>query len=326
MTPQDYNSWGTAQPGGSSANLWTKILPWEDLPLFENPDSGYLSNANEPPWTTTLPLYFVDPNSYPAFITRPPSMSFRAQIANRLMVNSFNASFEDLEALKLSVLVEETFHALDELLQLCDQIGTPATQRACNILAAWDREYDNDSVGATLFETWFRRFPGLANPWNENDPLGTPNTHVDPQGSIDTLATIVQQWALVGRPLDEVYGEVFNFPSPGGYTNPDLPPIPGNGGNNCFRCLYYAVPTPTQPEKGVMPGGGDTIVMVIEFSRPPRARACLGIGNASQRNTPFGEKHINDQSYLMSRRELRDVWITREEILANLEFSEVIEY
>ena len=62
-------------------------------------------------------------------------------------------------------------------------------------------------------------------------------------------------------------------------------------------------------------GGGDSYVAVIEFSNPVRARVWLSYGNASQPGTP----HRRDQLPLFSRKELRPVWRTCEEMEANLE-------
>ncbi len=62
-------------------------------------------------------------------------------------------------------------------------------------------------------------------------------------------------------------------------------------------------------------GQGDSYLAVIEFSNPARARVLLSYGNAFQPGTP----HRTDQLPLFSRKELRPVWRTREEIEANLE-------
>ena len=47
-------------PGTSSATLWTSTHPYDDLPRVVDPPSGWLQNANDPPWTTTFPAA-IDP-------------------------------------------------------------------------------------------------------------------------------------------------------------------------------------------------------------------------------------------------------------------------
>ena len=59
-------------------------------------------------------------------------------------------------------------------------------------------------------------------------------------------------------------------------------------------------------------GFGGTYVAVVEFSDPVRAMTLIGYGNASQPGSP----HASDQLELFSRKQLRPVWRTREEIEA----------
>jgi acyl-homoserine-lactone acylase len=61
---------------------------------------------------------------------------------------------------------------------------------------------------------------------------------------------------------------------------------------------------------------GETYVVTVEFGKGrAKARALIGYGNSSQP----GSKHIEDQLGFMTRKELREVWRERKEILANLE-------
>ncbi len=51
----DFAYWSDVIPGDTSDTLWTKIHPYQDLPRIVDPQSGWLQNANDPPWTTTFP-------------------------------------------------------------------------------------------------------------------------------------------------------------------------------------------------------------------------------------------------------------------------------
>ena len=51
----DWEFWAGVVPGDTSATLWSTIHPYEDLPRVTNPPGGWVQNANEPPWTATLP-------------------------------------------------------------------------------------------------------------------------------------------------------------------------------------------------------------------------------------------------------------------------------
>ena len=52
---------------------------------------------------------------------------------------------------------------------------------------------------------------------------------------------------------------------------------------------------------------------LVKFSDPVRAQALLSYGNASQPGSP----HAGDQLELFSRKDLPDVWHSREEIEAH---------
>ena len=53
----DFAYWSGLVPGDTSATLWTKIHPYEDLPRTLDPPAGWVQNTNNPPWTNTaLPI------------------------------------------------------------------------------------------------------------------------------------------------------------------------------------------------------------------------------------------------------------------------------
>ena len=90
----------------------------------------------------------------------------------------------------------------------------------------------------------------------------------------------------------------------------DLPGNGGPGGLGAFLVVAYADGADGR-RTAVQ---GDTYVAAIEFSTPVRAQALIGYGNASQPGSP----HRTDQLELFARKELRPVWRTRAEIMANL--------
>jgi acyl-homoserine-lactone acylase len=112
--------------------------------------------------------------------------------------------------------------------------------------------------------------------------------------------------------LDVSWGEVFRLRHDG----IDLPANGGPGLLGIFHVIGFA------PADGgrFKAAGGDSFVAAVEFSDPVRASVSLSYGNASQPGSP----HAGDQLELVSRKELRPAWFSREEIEANLESKEVV--
>ena len=51
----DVAYWAGIVPGHTSGTLWTDVLGYDELPHFLDPVSGWIHNANDPPWYTTMP-------------------------------------------------------------------------------------------------------------------------------------------------------------------------------------------------------------------------------------------------------------------------------
>ncbi len=301
-------------PGDSSRYLWTAFHPFEDLPRLVNPSSGWLQNANEPPWTTTLPLA-LNPADYPAYMAPPPLIWPRPQQSMRLLYEDESITFDELIAKKQTTFMELTRWVLDDLIAAAAQSDDELVQRSAEVLRNWDRHADPDSVGAVLFTAWAASylrpagFEAFATPWDIDDPLNTPRGLADPTAAVEGLKSVAQQLEairLLGGGIDVAYGDAFRM-RVGAY---DLPASGADDVLGTFRTLSFA----QDSDLRFRVTQGDSYVAVIEFSDPVRAKVLLSYGNATQPNSP----HFGDQLELFARKELRDAWLTRADIEANL--------
>ena len=64
--------------------------------------------------------------------------------------------------------------------------------------------------------------------------------------------------------------------------------------------------------------GVDLYIAAVEFGEPMRARVLKTYGNSSQPGSP----HQTDQLPLPAKKELRTAWLTKAEVLANLDSRE----
>jgi acyl-homoserine-lactone acylase len=308
----DWKYWQSVVPGDTAATLWTKTHPYRDLPRVLDPASGWLQNANDPPWTTTFPQA-LNPNDYPSYMA-PQFMQLRAQRSAKMLMEKPKISFDDMIADKFSSRMELADRILDDLIPAARRLGSEVGRQAADVLERWDRKADATSRGAVLFAAWARTMQPsnwFATPWNENSPLTTPDGLANPQGAVKVLEAAATTVKLLYGALDVPWGEVARLR----YGKVDLPASGGPGLFGIFRVIDL-VPAAQGRFQQV---AGDSYIAAIEFSNPVRAKVLTTYGNATQPGNP----HVGDQLPLYARNELRSVWRTRKEIEAHLESRKV---
>jgi acyl-homoserine-lactone acylase len=303
--------WTRIVPGETSATLWTSTHGYDELPRVLDPRSDWVQNANDPPWTTTLPPP-LDPEKFPSYLA-PRRPTWRAQRAARMLNGDDHITFAEAVAYKHSTRVELADRMLEPLVRAARTHGSGLARQAADVLAAWDRHVDAGSRGAVLFERLARQ-PALQDaalweqPWTLAAAGDTPRGLARPEVVVEALERAARDVLREHQRLDVGWGEVYRLRR----GSLDLP---GHGGPGEPLGVYRTVQYSPERRNAI---GGDSYVAIVEFSRPLRARALLTYGNASQPGTP----HETDQLPLFARKELRPVWRTRTDILANLEYRE----
>lgn len=307
----DYASWQGIQPGHSAANLWTSYYGAEALPRLLNPVSGFVQNANDPPWFATYPA-LLDPTKYPPYIAQP-ALDFRAQHSLRTVQSDASISFDELVQAQLDNRVELAERVLPALLPTL--AADPKLARAARVLTSWDRTFSADARGAVLFLSWVEELGGaegewFAEPWQKEQPLTTPRGLRDPDLARRALTRAVRRTVETHGRLDVRYGDVYRLRL-GRY---DLPASTGPVAYGTYSAAEFA------PDRAHRQSawGGDTFVAVVSFGTTPRAVGLLTYGNASQPTSP----HVGDQLRLFSARTLRPLWLTRAEVEQHLERRE----
>ncbi|BAT56856.1 peptidase S45, penicillin amidase (plasmid) [Nostoc sp. NIES-3756] len=305
----DFAYWEGIISGDTSKTLWTKNHPYQDLPKVIDPASGWLQNANDPPWTTTFPTA-IKAENYPSYIAPRGPMDFRAQISAKMLAEDDSISFDEMIAYKHSTRMELADRILDDLIEAAQKSKDELVRRAVYVLAAWDRKTDANSKGAVLFNSWVDNLDldkAFSTPWQEKSPRTTPDGLADPESAVKALSDVAAKVEKTYGRLDVAWGDVFRLQ----YGNLDLPANGGDDDKGIFRVLNFA-PTSDGRFQAVH---GDSYVAAVEFSQPVKAKALTSYGNATQPNS----SHAGDQLKLLARQKLRPVWRTRQEITAHLE-------
>ncbi len=308
--------WVGTLRGDQSGLIWTDVHDFNQLPRVIDPPSDWLQNSNNPPWTTTIPLA-LDPDDFPAYLT-PRQITPREQRSIRMISSLQNSVLDDVIACAGSTRSETADRLIPPLLEAARTFGSDLAHRAAGVLERWDRSYDPDSIGADLFSRWLlAMLPAnrtLSNfwerAWDESDPMNTPYGLADPKLAANALEVAAASLIRDAGTLERRWGD-FTRVQRGEFqaeAHGHLDPF------GVFRVSGYA-PDGAGRYKVAF---GTTYVAAIEFTNPVRAKVVLSYGNSSQP----GSKHDGDQLHLFSRREMRDAWLTRAEIEANLEFKE----
>ena len=216
--PSSYSgSWAGVIPGDSSANLWSNVHAFEELPQVSDPPGGYVQNSNSPPWSFTFPrVPALDPSVYPPYLA-PQNVGWRERRAIRMIEEARSMSLEDLVRLKYSTRMELADRVLPELIPVARQSQSVLVRQAADVLANWDRGADAGSRGALLFFTWVFALGPLQEstiaglfrvPEDPANPLGTPSGLANPAAAVGALEAAAQQLqARFGR-LDVPWGDV----------------------------------------------------------------------------------------------------------------------
>jgi acyl-homoserine-lactone acylase len=311
QTPQrplgDYD-WSGIVPGNTSATLWNHHHPYEELPRVLNPESGWLQNANDPPWTTTFPEE-IDANDFPAYMS-PREMGFRAQRSARMLDEDESITFKELVEYKFSTRMELADRLLDDLLDAASTARDQELKNAVRVLKNWDRTADNASRGSVLFKTWVddMNFPDdFALQWNERSPTQLPEGLKDPTMAVHRLFGAAKEVKEKFGRLDVFWGEVFRLKR-------DSIDLPANGAPGdpygVFRTSYYR-PDDNNQQSLI---AGDTYVAIIEFGDSIQAEGVIGYGNFSQPGSP----HRTDQLQLYSDKKLRPILFYRHNVEAHV--------
>ncbi len=311
----DWAYWQGIVPGDTSGTLWNSVHAYEELPRVVDPPSGWVQNANEPPFTATLPSR-VEPSEVPAYMAPqaldPVAGMFRSQRSIEMVDGDSSITFEELQTYKNDTRLAAADRLLDDLLPAARQSGNDRAQRAAAVLDQWDRTADAESQGSVLFATWLREVVGsdtsFETPYRLDAPRSTPDGLADPGNAVQALTRAARRVERRHDSLTVPWGAVHRLVGPNG----SYAASGGNGLFGLFRVLWFG-----EMEQGRRRAtGGDSYVALTEFTEDgPRAKAVLPYGNASQPNSP----HRGDQLEMYAEKRMRPVWLHRDSVRAHLE-------
>ena len=184
-----WEKWSGIVSGDSSINIWDTYYESDELPMVMNPPTGWLQNANDPPFLNTIPPV-LDKDDFESHVA-PLHFGFRPQRSARLMYEADNITFDELVELKHNSQVELALRIKDDLLELKELSSDTLVLDAIETMTEWDGSYKPQSMGAILFNEFTNTILGakglgayqiggfLEEVWTIEDPINTPDGFED---------------------------------------------------------------------------------------------------------------------------------------------------
>ncbi|MEL6826691.1 MAG: acylase [Pseudomonadota bacterium] len=320
----DLAFWSGLVPGDNSDYLWSEIHPLEDLPIVADPPSGFVQNANDPPWLATYPPTYKA-EDFPSYVAPTGPFSLRAQNSVQMLLDEDKLSFEELVDLKLSARVTALDRVLPDLIDATADESDPDIRAAMDLLQAWDGEVDQDADAALLFEEFmleftapqigfpFARQDAYCVPWSIDAPLSTPYGIADKTRAVENLRSAIAATRDKYGQLDRPFGDVSRFQ----IDDTDLPGLGSFGNLGAFNVITWS---DSDGDHIRTPRHGETWVSMVEFSDPIKAYGIMTYGNSRQPGT----LHYDDQVEMLAEGRFRELWLLRNQIESNLRDREVV--
>jgi penicillin amidase len=148
--------------GSDPANDWQGWIPYEQNPTVKNPSRGFVSSANQSSTDQTYPYYI---NWQFELYDRGKRINDRLKAMQKATVDSMRIMQTDDYSMR-------AHDVLPEMLKYIDASKLDKNQsEALEIVKKWDNHFDANSIGASIFNSWWLSFYGKV--WDEFDSKDT---------------------------------------------------------------------------------------------------------------------------------------------------------
>ena len=293
-------------PARTRRGMFSRLVPWDSMPMVTNPATGYLHNENDSPHFANLEAP-LDPARFPPNVERP-SLRLRSQHAlDMIRYPEDKFSLEDVIRTKHSYRMLLAERMLPELLRAAESTGPAPPADAVAVLAAWDRSVAPQSRGGVLFESWWRHYTArvkrpFAVEWSITEPISTPRGLANPSEAVAALTVAADSVLRRYGRIDVAWGEAHRIQLGG----QDIPVGGCSGDLGCFRVLSFR----DEPDGKRSAQGGDGWILAVEFGDVPRAFSVLAYGQSNRVDSPL----YADQAERFALGDLKPVAFTRADV------------
>lgn len=298
MFPERIEGWDWQQdlPGDDSRLIWDSYLPFSAIPATRNPPSGFVFNANNTPYVSTVGPGQPSPGDYSPTMGIETQMTNRALRLRRLLAENETISREDFYEIKYDLFYDDELEAIARLKAFIDagKANLPASlHSAFDLLASWDLGTQRENPAAALALLAL-------------EPLLDNRRRRDEVNLVEELARAQRHLTTHFGRIDPPYGDVVRHVR--GENSWAI-----DGGPDIVRAVY----ADSDPKTGRLHNvAGDSYIMFVEWDADG-AVSSRSIHNFGSATLDSSSPHYADQAPLFINHEDRKVRLDLADVLAN---------
>ncbi len=291
-------------PGDTSEVVWDEYLPFEQLPMVKNPDSGFIQNCNSTPFQTTTGDDNPDPDNFSDTLGIETHMTNRGLRAIELFGADESITYDEFKAYKYDMRYSEDSYlgkSLDAFLAsplasedaLSDK---PLMAEAVALLKDYDLGVEPENTGAALAVLVGR------------DGFRSGGDHAEPEA----FAELVEKYAGA---LKAAYGQIdVPWSTVNRLQRGDVD-LGVGGGPDVLHAIYGRLTEDNAKSIGTT---GDSYVLLVRWDADGTVHS-ESIHQFGSATLDEASPHYADQAELFVKRELKPVWMEEAEIRKHLE-------
>lgn len=286
--------WGKDLPGDRSELIWADYLPFTAIPATRNPPSGFVFNANNTPYVSSVGAGQPEASDFSPTMGIETRMTNRAFRLRRLLGTHDTISAQGFRDIKFDVFYDEDLPAIKALRDFLSGNAATASaelEAAVELLANWDLGTQKDNRSAALAVL----------------TLSAMDENHQAPGDAEIRMELTNAQAYLLKHFDRIdppYGSVFRHRR--GSQEWAL-----DGGPDVLRAVY----TDEDPTSGKRLNiAGDSYIMFVEWDEHGQvsSRSIHNYGSATQDTR---SPHYADQAALFAAHEDKPVRLRLDDVL-----------
>ncbi len=317
--------WTKPVDGSNPATEWQGLLSVDETPHLLNPESGWLYNSNNWPWSAAGPSS-PKKEDYPAYV-ETGGESARGLHAIRVLQNTKDFTITSLIAAAYDSYLTWFDKPVPALIQAWDATPDDNPLKAklaeeIELLRTWDRRWAVTSIPTSLAVFWGDEMQRRAGASAREAGMSLDDyvsTEVSSEELLESLSATSDKLATDFGTWKTPWGEINRFQRLSDDIVPAFndaaPSIPVGFTSSQWGSLASFGARAYPGTKKWYGNTGNSFVAVVEFGEKIHAVAVTAGGESGDPASP----HFNDEAQRYSTGDLRDVYFYREQLQGHTE-------